>query len=118
MRHDFDGFTVNLILDDEGDWQASFVELPNVSAFSSTPARSLAELKVAWVAMKKSYEKHGDPLPVAPSRRKFSGRFNVRVDKRIHRALAMEAAQVGISLNALISQTLTLHVKSINSGAG
>ena len=32
--------------------------------------------------------------------------FNVRIDKRVHRALAVEAAQAGISLNALVAQKL------------
>lgn len=33
----FDGFTVNLFLDEDGDYLAHFVEVPNVSAFSNTP---------------------------------------------------------------------------------
>ena len=37
-NHDiFDGFTVNLFLDEGGDYLAHCVELPNVSAFSDTP---------------------------------------------------------------------------------
>lgn len=35
---------------------------------------------------------------------------NVRIDKRVHRALAVEAAQAGISLNALVAQKLSLPV--------
>ena len=31
---------------------------------------------------------------------------NVRLDRRLHRALAMEAAQAGLSLNALVAQKL------------
>ena len=42
---DFDGFTVNLFLDEDGDYLAHFVELPNVSAFGPTRANALAELK-------------------------------------------------------------------------
>ena len=61
--------------------------------------------------MKKSYKKHGDEIPIAPSKKEYSGQFNVRVDRRIHRALAVEAARVGISLNALIAQRLSQAVK-------
>jgi len=33
----FDGFTVNVFLDEDGDYLAHFVELPNVSAFGESP---------------------------------------------------------------------------------
>jgi predicted HicB family RNase H-like nuclease len=104
--HDFDGFTVNITLDEDGDWLAYLVELPNVSAFADRPEAAVKELRTAWEAVKESYRKHRQPIPVAPARRKYSGQFNVRIDKRVHRALAMEAAQAGISLNALVSQKL------------
>ena len=54
----------------------------------------------------KSYQKHGEPVPVAPSRKEYSGQFNVRIDRRLHRALAIEAAKAGVSLNAIVSQKL------------
>jgi len=40
-------------------------------------------------------------VPIAPSRKEYSGQFNVRIDKRVHRALSAEATKAGISLNAL-----------------
>ena len=68
-RHDiFDGFTVNLFLDEDGDYLAHFVELPNVSAFSDTPEGALRELAVAWQCVKESYQHDGEPIPQAPSR--------------------------------------------------
>ena len=60
---DFDGFTVNLFLDEDGDYQAHFVELPNVSAFGPTRANALAELKAAWELMKECYQEDGIPVP-------------------------------------------------------
>ena|SRR3989338_8114687 len=106
MRDEFDGFTLLITEEFEGEFVAHFVELPNVSACAGTAEGAVVELKVAWEGMKKSYRKHKEPVPLAPSRKKYSGQFNVRIDKRIHRALAIEAAQVGISLNALVAQKL------------
>lgn len=114
MSEKFDGFSVNLIEDDSGDWLAHFIELPNVSAFGKTPEEALHELEFAWTAMKESYKKHGEEIPVSPLRKEYSGQFNVRIDKRIHRALAIEAARAGISLNALISQKLAQQVEKNN----
>jgi predicted HicB family RNase H-like nuclease len=107
----FDGFNVNFTIDEDGDWQAKIVELPEVSAFAETADKALYELSVAWSAMKASYQKHHQNIPVAPARKEYSGQFNVRIDKRLHCALAVEAAQVGLSLNALVSQTLAQHAK-------
>jgi predicted HicB family RNase H-like nuclease len=106
----FDGFTVNLYQDDEGDYLAHFVELPGVSAFADTPEEALNELAEAWAGVRESYEKRGESVPIAPARREYSGSFNVRIDRRVHRALAIEAAQAGLSLNALVAQCLAQHI--------
>ena len=110
MPDEFDGFSIHLIRDTEGDYVAHFVELPNVSGCGVTTEEAIAELKIAWEAMKISYRKHGDDIPIAPTRREYSGQFEVHLDKRIHRALAVEAARVGVSLNALVAQKLSYSV--------
>ncbi len=114
MKDDFDGFSIELFRDDDGDWLAHFEELPNVSAFGSSPEEALEELKESWEVMKESYLSHNETIPVAPSKKDYSGHFNVRIDKRVHRALAVEAAKVGISLNALVAQKLILSVRPQN----
>jgi hypothetical protein len=53
-----------------------------------------------------------DSLPepvVGPQRREYSGKFNVRVPKSLHAALASEAAAEGVSLNQLVVAKLALH---------
>jgi len=102
----FDGYAVNLLRDEDGDYLVHFQELPNISAFGATPEEALKELDDAWALVKESYAEEGKPLPVAPSRRDFGGVFQVRVDRRVHRRLAMEAERSGISLNALVAQKL------------
>lgn len=115
MHDAFDGFSLHLLYDGtDDDWIAHFVELPTVSAFGDTPERAIEELKIAWEGVKQSYIKQGEQVPVAPSKKSYSGQFNVRVDKRLHKALAIEACQSGVSLNALVaqklSQTITVHI--------
>jgi predicted HicB family RNase H-like nuclease len=107
----FDGYTVNVFLDEDGDYLAHFVELPNVSAFGESPEAALTELAIAWEGVKESYQKHGQPVPLAPARKKYSGQFNVRIDRRLPRALAIEAARAGVSLNAIISQKLAKSIQ-------
>lgn len=54
-RDPFNGYAVEMFLDDQGDYIAHFAELPNVSAFGRTPAKALAELAVAWNLVKEVY---------------------------------------------------------------
>jgi predicted HicB family RNase H-like nuclease len=107
----FDGFSVHLAEDEDGDFLAHFIELPEVSAFASSPEEALHELKTAWEGVKESYKKHNEAIPIAPAKKEYSGQFNVRIDKRVHKELAIEAAQSGLSLNALVSQKLALSVR-------
>ncbi len=46
--------------------------------------------------------------PVSPQRREYSGKFNVRVPKSLHAALASEAEAEGVSLNQLVVAKLAL----------
>ena len=103
---DFDGFMINVFFDEDGDYLAYLVELPNVSAFGPTPVEALAELKTAWQLVKESYQTHGEPLPQAPAREGYEGPLNVPIDAQLYHALADEAAKVGMSLYALVAQKL------------
>jgi predicted HicB family RNase H-like nuclease len=108
---DLDGYGVELFLDEDGDWLAHLTEMPNVSAFGATIEEAVAQLEAAWSLVKESYQEEGKPIPVAPAKRQFSGQFNVRIDRRVHRALAIEAERAGLTLNALVAQKLAEAVR-------
>ncbi len=61
----FDGFKISLYKDEEGDWLAYFIEMPNISGFSDTPENAIQELETAWKGVKESYHKHNEPVPQA-----------------------------------------------------
>ena len=50
--------------------------------------------------------------PAGPQRREYSGKFNVRVPKSLHAALANEAEAEGVSLNQLVVAKLALHLQT------
>ena len=107
-NHDeFDGFMVNVFFDEDGDYLAHLVELPNVSAFGATPAEALNELKTAWKLMKECYYEDGEPIPKSPSRNGYEGPFNVPVDAHLYHALADEAAKTGVSIYTLVARKLS-----------
>ena len=102
----FDGFTVNVFFDEDGDYLAHLVELPNVSAFGPTLAETLDELKIAWELMKGCYQMDSEPIPKAPPRNRYEGPFNVPVDEQLYRILTDEAERAGMSLYTFVTQKL------------
>jgi len=60
---DFNGFSINIFQDEEGDWVAYLVEIPSVSAFSYRHQTALNQLILAWEGVKESYRKHGEEIP-------------------------------------------------------
>ena len=56
-----------------------------------------------WIAQA---EADGEALPAGMAGRTYSGKFNLRIDKRLHERLALEAARQGKSLNAYCTETL------------
>lgn len=117
MSDKFDGFSITLIEEDDGDWLAHFVELPRVSAVGNTPEMALHQLEAAWELLKEGYREDGREIPIAPLKKEYSGQFNVRIDRRVHRALVIEAARAGITLNALVAQKLSNQVKNFKEVA-
>ena len=105
----FDGFAVKVFLDEDGDYLAHFVEMPNVSAFANTPEDALRELAIAWQGVKESYRKHHEPIPQASLPEAHESPHNIPVDAKLYHALADEAAKVGVSFYALVAQKLTKH---------
>ena len=43
--NDFNGFDVRLLVDEDGEWIAHFIELPNISAGGATPEQAIRELR-------------------------------------------------------------------------
>ena len=50
----------------------------------------------------------GETIPEALAEKNYSGRFMVRVPSLVHRRLAHEAADLGVSINRLASAKLAL----------
>lgn len=67
--------------------------------------RELCQIVDEWVAV---YKKDGLTLPeplIAPQK-KFSGRFVLRIDPSLHKALAIQSLRAGKSLNAYLAEKL------------
>ena len=69
--------------------------------------RELGRILEEWIGI---YEKKGIPLPPGIADRKFSGKFQLRVDSELHKALAVRAMQENESLNSFCAKILKNNV--------
>jgi len=82
-------------------------EFPSLSWLAGTPEAALKGIRRVVAEGIKILEADGDSIPVPLSNRKYSGKFSVRIPPEIHRHLAIQAAEEGVSLNRFISAKLT-----------
>lgn len=85
-------------------------EWPSLAAHGASPTLALQEitLVVGWVLA--DLAATGESIPPPLSHRPFSGKLNLRMPTALHRQLALEAAQQGVSLNQWINCKLSLPV--------
>ena len=81
-------------------------EFPSLSWLSSTQEEAFSGIRrlvsESIADMQANNERPPEPL----ADRSYSGKFMVRVPSETHRALAMRAAEEGVSLNRLVSARL------------
>ncbi|MCC5841620.1 MAG: toxin-antitoxin system HicB family antitoxin [Opitutales bacterium] len=67
--------------------------------------RQLCGIVDEWIEI---HERDGKvlPVPVIPPDKAFSGRFVLRVDPRLHKALVIRSVKEGKSLNAYVTEKL------------
>ncbi len=77
-----------------------------LSWLAATPDEAFAGIRSLVADCVADMEAEGEPLPEPLADRNYSGRFVVRVPPETHRALAIRAAEEGVSLNRLVSARL------------
>jgi predicted HicB family RNase H-like nuclease len=93
---------------EDGEHVGLCAEFPSLSWLAPTPEKALAGIRRLLGEVVTDMQATGEPIPDALSEKKFSGRFMVRVPALVHRALATEAAEQGVSINRLVSAKLAL----------
>ena len=88
---------------------AEIEELPGCMTEADTKEDVLKMLEDAKEAWLETALERGILIP-EPSEDDFSGKFNVRVPKFLHRNLVYKAKSEGVSLNTLISTTLATSI--------
>jgi predicted HicB family RNase H-like nuclease len=94
-------------LEEDGEYVGLCAEFPSLSWLAQTPEAALKGIRQVVADVVKDMLISGEEPPKALASRRFSGKFLVRVPPEVHKKLALEAAENGISLNRLASLKLT-----------
>ncbi len=97
-------YEMAIIPEEDGYFAARFPDFPGIITGGRTAEEAVRNAREALEGTLEAMRDHKIPLP-AP-KRTFSGQFNVRVPRTLHRTLVRSATEEGVSLNALVNQLL------------
>ena len=105
MNHDHYTYRVIWSPEDE-EFVGLCAEFPLVSWLEPTPEAAFSGIRRVISEVTADMLDNGEAPPEPIADRHYSGRFMVRVAPETHRALALRAAEEGVSLNRLVSARL------------
>lgn len=92
--------------EEDGEYVGQCIEFPSLSWLASEPETALQGIRQVVAEVVVDLQENGEQVPNPLAVKKYSGRFMVRVPPELHRKLALEAAESGVSLNRLASDKL------------
>lgn len=110
-------YPLRIYLDNDNNtynWVAEYPDLPGCIGVGDTKEEALSEAEANKSVWLESAEENSEKIP-SPSisySMEYSGKFNLRLPKSLHRDLAIQAEAEGVSLNTLCISLLS---KGFNS---
>jgi len=93
--------------EDDQEYVGLCAEFPSLSWLAKTPEAALKGIRKMVAEVVDDMEKSGELIPQPIASRSYSGKFMVRIPPDVHRKLAIQAAEAGVSLNRIASSKLT-----------
>ena len=92
--------------EEDGEYLGLCAEFPSLSWLAKDPEAALKGIRKLVAEVLREMSKGGEALPEPIALRRYSGKFMVRIPPHVHRKLAIQAAEAGVSLNRLASSKL------------
>ena len=92
---------------EDGEHIGLCAEFPSLSWLARSPDTALKGIRSIVAKVVVDMERAQEPIPEPLAAKRYSGQFRVRIPPAVHRSLAQEAAEQGISLNHLASTKLS-----------
>ena len=93
--------------EEDNEYIGLCAEFPSLSWLDRTPEGALKGIRKLVEDVTNDMHGNGETVPEPIASRRYSGKFMVRVPPEVHRNLAIEAAESGVSLNRLASSKLS-----------
>lgn len=106
LRNDHYSYRV-IWSEEDGSYIGLCAEFASLSWLAAEPEEAFRGIRQVVADVIEDLQKNGEAVPEPLAMKKYSGRFMVRIPPELHRQLALEAAESGISLNRLASDRLS-----------
>jgi predicted HicB family RNase H-like nuclease len=93
--------------EDDNEYVGLCAEFPSLSWLDDTPEKALKGIRNLIADVLLDMDKTGEPIPEPIASKHFNGKFIVRVPPEVHRKLAIQATESGVSLNRIASSKLS-----------
>ncbi len=105
-KHDKYTYRVTWSEEDE-EYVGLCAEFPSLSWLAQTPEAALRGVCKLVQEVVVDMSNNGEAVPEPLATKHFSGKFMIRVPPELHRQLAIQAVEAGVSLNRLASAKLS-----------
>lgn len=92
--------------EEDNEYVGLCAEFPSLSWLADTPEKALKGVRRLVADILLDMGKNSEPIPEPIACKHYSGKFMVRVPPDVHRKLALQAAESGVSLNRIVSSKL------------
>ena len=92
--------------EDDQEYVGLCTEFPSLSWLDQTPESALKGIRKIVEGVIKDMTQTGEEIPQPIACKKYSGKFMVRVPPEVHRNLAIQASESGVSLNRIAGAKL------------
>lgn len=107
MANEVDRYTYRVTWSEEDQEHVGLcAEFASLSWLEETPEGALAGIRNLVHQCVRDLKSQNESVPVPLSIKDFSGKFMVRIPPEVHRMLAIQATESGVSLNRLVSSKL------------
>ena len=93
--------------EDDQEYVGLCTEFPSLSWLDKTPESALKGIRVVVESVIKDMTNSDEEIPQPIACKRYSGKFMVRVPPEIHRNLAIQASESGVSLNRIVGSKLS-----------
>ena len=93
--------------EEDAEYVGLCAEFPSLSWLAQTPEAALKGASKLVHEVIVDMLQNGEPVPEPIATKHFSGKFMIRVPPDVHRQLAIQSLEAGVSLNRLASAKLS-----------